>query len=125
MINSTRNMWVYIGGIVGLLTVSVGGTATLYEKFSGIEKNVDAIRVSNSSAQAEQGRQFAIRMNEMHDLVVSNKAESQRQIDGLTAAMKVMNAGQSKPRDRELVHELMDTKGMPESRRPTAAEMKK
>ena len=49
------------------------------------------------------------------------EAELQRQIDSLTAAMKVMNSNQPEPRDRELVRDLMVTKGMPQaemSRRP-------
>jgi uncharacterized protein HemX len=101
-----------VGTAVAIITiVGLGweGHSWLTDKFSTFDKTVAALKENIGTTQAEQSKQMAIRLTDM-----------QRQIDGMKAAMKVMNVSQPKPM-QQLVRDVMVDKSMPQSamsRRP-------
>jgi Tfp pilus assembly protein PilO len=101
-----------VGTAVAIITiVGLGweGHSWLTDKFSTFDKTVAALKENVGKDQAEQSKQNAIKL-----------ADMQRQIDGMKAAMKVMNVSQPKPM-QQLVRDVMVDKSMPQSassRRP-------
>ena len=72
----------------------------------------------------EMAREHGQKVAEMQILINNNKADMQRQIDNLRAALKVMNVAQPKPM-QQLVRDVMVDKSMPQSamsRRPGYAD---